>query len=372
MVLKNMKKILQVNKLYYPWIGGVEKAVEDLAENINDGENFVSHVLCTNSSGKAKEGNINGVKVFYASSLGLFMSQPISLDFFRKFKKIRNDYDVIVIHHPNPIAFLACYLFRPKGKIIIHYHCDIIKQKITGFFIKPLVLKVLKMSDKIVISSPNMLKSSNILANFKEKCEIIPFGIDKKEIEENLDENLQNQIKEKYGNYVLFVGRLIYYKGVHVLLEAIKDLDINLVIIGTGKLEKSLKRQVKNLGIENRVFFLGNKTRKEIINFYSQAEMFVLPSIFKTEAFGIVLIEAMSQGIPLISTELGTGTSYVNIDAETGYVVEKDNVEKLKQAIEKILDNKEIDFKNNCLKRIENNFTFEKFIEKNKKIYGNI
>ncbi|HQF57477.1 MAG TPA: glycosyltransferase [Candidatus Magasanikbacteria bacterium] len=367
-----MKKILQVNKLYYPWIGGVEKVVQDLAENINDGENFVSHVLCANSSGKAKEDMINGVRVFYASSLGLFMSQPVSFDFFRKFKKIRNDYDVIVIHHPNPIAFLAVWLFKPKGKIIIHYHSDIIKQRISGFLFQPILLKVLQMSGKIIISNPNMLKSSKILSKFSQKCEVIPFGIDNREIREKLDENLQKQIKEKYGDYILFVGRLIYYKGVHVLLDAIKDLDINLVIIGTGKLEKSLKKQVKNLGIENRVFFLGNKTRKEIINFYSQAEMFVLPSIFKTEAFGIVLIEAMSQGIPLISTELGTGTSYVNIDAETGYVVEKDNVEKLKQAIEKILDNKEIDFKNNCLKRIENNFTFEKFIEDYKKVYENI
>lgn len=367
-----MKKILHVNKLYYPWIGGVEKAVQDLAENINDGENFISHVLCANSSGKAKEGMINGVRVFYASSLGLFMSQPISLDFFRKFKKIRNNYNIVVIHHPNPIAFLACLFFKPKGKIIIHYHSDIIKQKISGFFIKPLVLKVLQMSDKIIISNPNMLKSSKILSKFSQKCEITPFGISNREIEKKLDENLQKQIKEKYGDYILFVGRLIYYKGVHVLLSAIKDLDINLVIIGTGKLEKSLKKQVKNLGIEKRVFFLENKPRKELINFFSQAKIFVLPSIFKSEAFGLVLLEAMACGVPVISTELGTGTSFVNSDGETGYVVEKDNVKKLKQAIEKILDNREIDFKNNCLKRIEENFTFEKFIEDYKKVYENV
>jgi len=367
-----MKKILHVNKLYYPWIGGVEKAVEDLAENINDGENFVSHVLCANNKGKAKEEIIKGVKVFYTSSLGLIMSQPISIDFFRKFKKIRNDYDITVIHHPNPIAFLACLFFKPKGKIIIHYHSDIIKQKITGFFIKPLVLKVLKMSDKIIISNPNMLKSSKILSKFSQKCEIIPFGIDRREIEEKIDENIQKQIKEKYGNYILFVGRLIYYKGVQVLLDAVKNLEINLVIIGTGKLEKKLKKQARDLGIEKKVFFLENKSRKELINFFSQAEVFVLPSIFKSEAFGLVLLEAMACGIPLISTELGTGTSYVNSDGKTGYVVEKNNSEKLKQAIEKILNNTEIDFKNNCLKRIEENFTFEKFIEKNKKIYGNI
>lgn len=367
-----MKKILQVNKLYYPWIGGVEKVVEDLAENINDEKKFVSHVLCANNKGKAKEDNINGVKVFYAKSYGMFMSQPISLDFFRKFKKIRNDYDIIDIHHPNPMAFLACYLFKPRGKIIIHYHSDIIKQKIIGFFIKPLVLKVMKMSDKIIISNPNMIKSSKILSKFKEKCEIIPFGIDLKEIEQNLDENLQKQIKEKYGNYVLFVGRLIYYKGVHVLIEAIKNLDINLVIIGTGKLESDLKKQVKNLNLEDKVFFLENKSRKELINFYSQAKMFVLPSIFKSEAFGIVLLEAMVNGIPLISTELGTGTSFVNENGKTGYVVEKNNPNELKQAIEKILNNKEVDFKNNCLKRVEEGFTFEKFVEKNKKVYENI
>jgi rhamnosyl/mannosyltransferase len=300
------------------------------------------------------------------------MSQPISIDFFRKFKKIRNDYDVIVIHHPNPIAFLAVWLFKPKGKIIIHYHSDIIKQRISGFLFQPILLKILQMSGKIIISNPNMLKSSKILSKFSQKCEVIPFGIDNREIREKLDENLQKQIKEKYGDYILFVGRLIYYKGVHVLLDAIKDLDINLVIIGTGKLEKKLKKQARDLGIEKKVFFLENKSRKELINFFSQAEVFVLPSIFKSEAFGLVLLEAMACGIPLISTELGTGTSYVNSDGKTGYVVEKDNVKKLKQAIEKILDNKEIDFKNNCLKRIENNFTFEKFIEDYKKVYENI
>lgn len=367
-----MKKILQVNKLYYPWIGGVEKVVQDLAENINDGENFVSHVLCANSSGKAKEDMINGVRVFYASSLGLFMSQPISIDFFRKFRKLRNDYDVIVIHHPNPIAFLAVWLFKPKGKIIIHYHSDIIKQRISGFLFQPILLKVLQMSGKIIISNPNMLKSSKILSKFSQKCEIIPFGIDSREIEEKIDENLQKQIKEKYGNYILFVGRLIYYKGVQVLLDAVKNLEINLVIIGTGKLEKKLKKQARDLGIEKKVFFLENKSRKELINFFSQAKIFVLPSIFKSEAFGLVLLEAMACGVPVISTELGTGTSFVNSDGETGYVVEKNNSEKLKQAIEKILNNTEIDFKNNCLKRIEENFTFEKFIENCKKVYENI
>ena len=362
-----MKKILQVNKFYYPWIGGVEKVVQDLAENINDGEDFISHVLCCNSTasagrqeGKAREEKIAGVKVIYAKSYGIFMSQPISLDFFRKFKKIRNDYGIIDIHYPNPIAFLACLFFKPKGKIIIHYHCDIIKQKITGFFIKPLLLKILKISDKIIISNPNMLKSSKILLKFEEKCKVIPFGID---IEE---------IKEKYGKYILFVGRLIYYKGVQVLLDAIKDLDVNLVIIGTGKLEKELKQQVENLNIENKVFFLKNKSRKELINFYSQAETFVLPSIFKSEAFGIVLLEAMACGIPLVSTELGTGTSYVNNDGETGYVVEKNNREELSKAIEKILDNKEINFKENCLKRVEEKFTFDQFVDKTKNVYEKV
>jgi rhamnosyl/mannosyltransferase len=364
-------KILQVNKLYWPHIGGVEKIVQQVAEGLNEKNDFEIEVLCCQAKGKRKIEEINKVKVWRASSFGIFWGMPISFDFFRLFKKLSEETDIIDFHHPFPLGDLAFFLFKPRVRLIVHYHSDIVRQKIFEFLFRPLIFNTLKRAEKIIVSNPNLIKSSFYLRKFQEKCVVIPFGVDLKNFE-RFNKNEVQKIKEKYGDFVLFVGRLNYYKGVNYLIEAMKEIEANLVIIGEGPEKKNLKFKIKNLKLENKVFFLPTLTEEKLINFYHACSLFVLPSIFKSEAFGIVLIEAMACGKPIVSTELGTGTSWVNINGQTGFVVPPRDSQALATAIKKILEDKKLaqEFSENAKKRAEKEFSLERMLKETEKVYN--
>ena len=367
-------KITSINKLYHPWMGGVEKVIQQIAEGLNGKEDIEVEVLCCQPKGKKEIEKINGVKVYKASSFGILWGMPISFDFFKLFKKLLKEADIIDFHHPFPLGDLVIFLFRPKTKLIVHYHSDIVRQKVFGFLIKPLISHTSKKAERILVSNPNLIKNSPHLKKFQEKCQVIPFGVDLEEIKQSLDEMETREIKKKYKEFVLFIGRLNYYKGIGYLIEAMEDVNANLVIIGEGKQEKFLRQKVKELGIENKVFFLPSQPRKRLINFYKASEVFVLPSIFKSEAFGIVLIEAMACGTPVISTELGTGTSWVNINRKTGFVIPPRNPKALKEAISKILENKNLaqEFGQNALERVREEFYSDKMLRGTEKVYRSV
>jgi len=420
-------KLLQVNKLYSPWVGGVEKVVQQIAEGLNTRtrinadrdadkrgwrrriddinprepasnnicvnlckyprESASVEVLCCDHNKKGKEEEINGVKVHRAPSFGVFWGMPISFSFFSLFKKLSQKVDLIDFHHPFPLGDLAIFLFKPKTKLIVHYHSDIVRQKIFEIFFKPLIFNTLKKAEKIIVSNPNLIESSSYLRKFKQKCQIIPFGVDLKKFQENqkIFEKAK-KIKEKYHNcpIILSVGRLTYYKGFSYLIEAIHNLKHSNIlknigikfpkclIIGKGKLKERLLKLIKKLSLQNDVFIL--PPQKDLLPYYLACDLFVLPSIFKSEAFGIVLIEAMACGKPVISTELGTGTSWININEKTGFVVPPKDSRSLAKAINKILENKKLaeQFSKNAKKRVKENFSLDKMLKETEGVYREI
>ncbi|HOW13090.1 MAG TPA: glycosyltransferase [Candidatus Pacearchaeota archaeon] len=356
-------KILQVNKFYYPWIGGVESVVQQIAEGLNKKNDYQVDVLVCQPQGKKSVENINGVNIFRASSCGVLLGMPISFDFFKIYKNIFKNYDAVFLHYPFPLSFLAYFLFSPRKKLYVWYHSDIVRQKFFEFFLKPIHLFVLKRAQKIFVSNPNLIFSSNYLKKFKEKCIVIPFGI---EIEKfKLTEEIKNEafaIKSKFGSpLVLAVGRLVYYKGFKYLIEAAQNVDAKFLIIGNGPLERELKNLINKLGLENKVFIISSV--KNLIPYYYACDVFVLPSIFKSETFGIVLLEAMACGKPIISTELGTGTSWININNQTGFVVDPQNSKELAEKIDLILKDANLrkKFEANALRRAKD-FSIESFI----------
>lgn len=356
-------KILQVNKFYYPWIGGVETIVQQIAEGLNRNNSCQVDVLVCQPRGKKSVENINGVNIFRASSYGILLGMPISFDFFKIYKNIFKNYDAVFLHYPFPLSFLAYFLFSPRKKLYVWYHSDIVRQKFFEFFLKPIHLFVLKRAQKIFVSNPNLIFSSNYLKKFKEKCIVIPFGI---EIEKfKLTEEIKNEafaIKSKFGSpLVLAVGRLVYYKGFKYLIEAAQNVNAKFLIIGNGPLEQELKNLINKLGLENKVFIIPSV--KNLIPYYYACDVFVLPSIFKSEAFGIVLLEAMACGKPIISTNLGTGTSWININNQTGFVVNPQNSKELAEKINLILKDANLrkKFEANALRRVKD-FSIESFI----------
>jgi len=363
-----MIKILQVSKFYYPRIGGIERIVGQIAEELNKDSQFKVEVLCCEKRRRVEV--FNNTKVYRAKILFNFWHLPISLDFFRLFRRKRDNYHIIDLHHPFPLADLALFLFPTKAKIVVHYHSDIVRQKFLEIFIRPFLYHTLKKSSKILVSNPNLVRTSSILQKFSYKCVVVPFGVSLSKYQ-NPNTQKINEIKQRYGNFVLFVGRLSYYKGVSYLIEVIKDIPTNLVIIGDGPERNKLHRLVKKLQITSKVYFLPFQEEEDLICFYHACKFLVLPSIYRSEAFGIVLIEAMTCRKPVISTELGTGTSWANKNNVTGFVVKAKDKKALKKAIERLLFEKDLyqKFSNNAFLRAKKLFREEAMIKKIKEIY---
>ena len=219
--------------------------------------------------------------------------------------------------------------------------------------------KFLNSVDRIVATSPNYLKTSEVLQPFKNKVEVIPIGIRSKEKSVSKNNNRFSYWKNKLPKtFFLFVGAMRYYKGLHVALNAIKNTNYNLVIAGSGGVENELKEQAKKNNLTN-VFFVGDVSEEDKYILYSLSYVFIFPSHLRSEAFGISLVEAASMSKALISCEVGTGTSFVNIHKKTGLVVTPSSSDELKEAMRYLIKNpdKNRDFGINAKKRYQQLFT---------------
>lgn len=330
-------KILQVNKLYYPEIGGVEKTLQQISEGLNNYSDIDLKVLACQKKGFGKVEKINGVEVHRAGSLGVVSSVPISFSFLWKFRKLSKDRDIVQFHLPFPLGDLACLLSGYKGKVVISWHSDVVKQKRWMILYRPIMKHFLRRADLILIGAQGIAKGSKYLEKFLKKCKVLPFAIEDHILVSSGEYLLEHGYeRENQETKFLFVGRLVYYKGCSVLLEAMakmRDASI-LTIIGSGSLESDLKHQCHNLGIEGQVEFLGNVSPEKMKRCYEEADVFVLPSVERSEAFALVQLEAMAYGLPVINTNLPSGVPEVSVHMETGLTVEPNDENGLAMAMD--------------------------------------
>ncbi|GBR74725.1 glycosyl transferase GTB-type super family [Candidatus Termititenax aidoneus] len=338
--MPNKLKILQVNKLYYPVIGGVEKVVQQIAEGLKDKTDL--EVLACQDKGKTSIETINGVKVYKAGSFGRLFSMPISLSFLRLFHEKMYKNDIIHIHLPFPLADLAVFLFRPKARIALWWHSDIVRQKWLFFFYRPLTKWLLRRADRILVAAQGHIDGSDFLPGFRDKCRVVPFAVDDAVLAKGtqfVQQNVSPPKNEKKPVSVLFVGRLVYYKGCEFLLRAFAQTrNANLVIVGKGALEKRLKKLAARLGLANKVKFFPSLPAAQLDRIYADCDIFVLPSVEKTEAFGLVQIEAMAYGKPVINTNLPSGVPQVSLDGISGLTVPPKDVSALARALQRLID----------------------------------
>ena len=334
-------KVLHIYKTCIPQShGGIETFINTLCKF--DSKLGITNLVLTLSS-KPKEKPIaqDGYTVFQSRQDFFLASTGFSLNAFFKFRKLSNEVDIIHYHFPNPFADLLHIICRPRKKTILTYHSDIIRQKFFLPFYKPLRKIFLNSLDKIVATSPNYFVTSDVLQKYSEKVSIIPIGIDSERCR-NLDKKRYQYWSKKLKKpFFLFLGELRYYKGLHIALNAISGTEINLVIAGANGVEKNLKKQAKKLKINN-VTFLGFVSEEDKIALLNLCYGFIFPSHLRSEAFGISLLEAASVGKPLISSEIGTGTTYVNIHRETGIVINPGSSYDLRNAMHYLLDNPKI------------------------------
>ena len=336
---KNRPRLLITGKAYDPHIGGIETVMQQTAEYMR--RYAKTKVLCCRDGiGLTKREKIHGVPVTYSGSFGTVASCPVSLSYPGDFRRKVMLCDAVELHLPFPLADLALLLSGYKGRVVVAWHSDVVRQKFLLKFYKPLMKRLLKRADAILVATQAHIDSSPYLREYREKCVIVPYGIDPAAYENRPHQNpLQDRLHDRSAMKILFTGRLVYYKGADVLLEAFAKIKSNaeLFLAGTGVLEPELKAAAAALGIEKRVHFLGRRMTPELRDMFADCDIFVLPSVANSEAFGIVQLEAMFYGKPVINTALPTGVPLVSLHGETGLTVPPSDADALAAAMDRLL-----------------------------------
>lgn len=329
-------RILEVNKAYHPHIGGIETLVKQYSEELGTvcGAE-VRTLVCRDGRGRTLRENINGVELTRAGSLGTYFKCPLSLSFVRLFRKMAKKADVVHIHLPFPLADAAAMLSGYKGRIVVSWHSDVVKQKKLMLIYKPFMRWLLRRADAVIVATEGHINGSEHLPEYREKCTVVPYGIrpeDYLSIERR--PVLTERAADKTAVKVFFTGRLVYYKGVDVLLRAFSKVKgCELFIAGEGDLEPELREYARKRGLDGRVHFLGFLPEEELRQAYADCDIFVLPSVARSEAFGIVQLEAMVYGKPVINTDLPSGVPHVSLDGITGLTVPPSDAGALAKAV---------------------------------------
>ncbi len=352
-------RVLMVGKFYPPqYVGGIEYSLQETASGLARSGLDVD-VVVSSRDGHSSTEEIDGVTVHRVKRISNIGSVPISLHYPLKLRQMLKEkhYDVVHLHYPYAIGELSCLFNKINAKLVITYHMNSEYTKLLKKPLIPFMNGLLRKADHIIVSSDNLLNSAKHLNNYRDKCTVIPLSV-KDEWFEAPSLEAVAALKTEYGPFVFFAGRLFKTKGARILIEAVRNLDCNLVLAGEGPELESLKSLADNLDISDRVFFVGSQEKKRLKEFYNASEIFCLPSISNQESFGLVLLEAMAAGKPVISTELGTGTTYINQHGETGLVVKPEDVDMLEDAIRRLMADEVYRLKlgRNALKRADEIF----------------
>ncbi|MFH0889600.1 MAG: glycosyltransferase [Candidatus Aenigmatarchaeota archaeon] len=337
-------RIVHITK-YFGGIGGVETYTKSIAEAARDKGNEVT-IICASEKNVRKEKTENGIKIIYLPEITRIMNAPITKQIVTELARIKPD--IIHLHIPNPWGEVNAFLYKivnPKVKIIATYHSDVVGYSLlmkTLSFLRTLYLvpSLSLFCSRVIATSDNYISGSLALRMVGKKVVVIPLGVDTSKF---------SPAQKSGGKFCfLFVGRLIPYKGLEYLIKAagilkLSDKKFTIKIVGDGKLRKNLEKLARLLNVSDVVKFTGSVGNKDLPGVYRNCDAFVLPSVYKTEAFGISQLEAMASGKPVISTNIrGSGVSFVNKDGVTGFVVRPKDEIALANAMMKLFDNKKL------------------------------
>ncbi|MFP1739635.1 glycosyltransferase family 4 protein [Lonsdalea quercina] len=365
-----MLKVLHFYKTYYPdTFGGVEQVIFQLSETVS-GRDISVTTLTLTPRGNIDAGVVGSHSSYYSKTSFEVASTPFSFNAIRKFRKLAEQADIIHYHFPYPFMDILHFISGVRKPSIVSYHSDIVKQKFALKIYSPLMNKFLSSVDYIVASSPNYLASSSTLQKFSSKVKVIPYGLDRNLYQSVGAERLDYWRKRLGERFFLFVGAFRYYKGLDVLLNAMEGVDYPLAIVGIGSLASELRKQAEDLGLKN-THFLGLLSEEDKIALLQLCCGVVFPSHLRSEAFGITLLEGAMYAKPLISCEIGTGTTYINIDGETGIVVPPEDLGALRLAMTTLWENPLLakDYGEKALARFNRLFTSEKMAQSYIELY---
>lgn len=335
-------RVLHVFKTYYPdSFGGVEQVIRQLSTATTQLGLSNRVFTLSRQAGATPLSHDGSTTIIRAQTQIEIASTPMSFSAASVFRKELKQTDLIHYHYPWPfgdVLHLVAGLSKPA---VLTYHSDVVRQRALMHVYRPLLRRFFANVRAVVPTSPNYLQSSPLLQQYRDKTTVIPIGLDESIYPQPKEERIRHWKSQVGENFFLFVGVLRYYKGLHILLDACVNSSSRVVILGAGPVEADLKRQAARLGLNN-VTFVGAASDDDKVALLQLCRGVVFPSHLRAEAFGVTLLEGAMSGKPLISSEIGTGSSYVNIDGVTGIVVPPNDPVALRNAMHAIDSNPQL------------------------------
>jgi len=335
-------RVTFLNKYYWPpHLGGVEHHLSMLATALAARPGMSAEAIVANEGKATVRERVDGVDVVRVGRSFAYASTPVAPGMpaaIRAAASVEQP-DIFHLMFPYPWGEASWLVAGSPGPAVLTYHSDIVRQRFLGAAYRPILKRVLQRVDRIIVGSPPMIGGSEVLAPFAEKCRVVPFAVETERFEPR-PATLARAARLRAAHsrpIVLFVGRLIYYKGVEVLVRAMADVEGDLVLIGNGPLEREIRALAGSLGVADRVTFLAPVDDAELAAWYRAAAVLCLPSIARSEAYGLVQLEAHASGTPVVSTDLPTGVPWVNRDGETGLIVPPGDATALAAALRTLL-----------------------------------
>lgn len=333
-----LPRILQLGKFYPPYMGGIETHLETLCGELRGFAEVT--VLAANTSDRRVEEQRDGVSVVRLPPRLWLSTAPLCPAIASEVRRLRPD--LIHLHLPHPGGMIGLLASRYRGPLVVTYHSDVVRQQWRAAPFRPLLQATLRRARCIVATSRAYIDSSPVLGRFVPRCRVVPYGIPLARFHD-VDEFEVSQLRARFGERMLLaVGRLVYYKGFDVLIDAMRAVDGHLVLVGDGPLLAPLTARASRLGVQHKVSFLGEIGNHRLGPYYRAASIFVLPSVARSEAFGIVQIEALASGVPVVNTRLASGVPEVSVHGLTGLTVPPGDCEALAHAITRLLDDSEL------------------------------
>jgi glycosyltransferase involved in cell wall biosynthesis len=362
-------RVLQVGKYYPPYRGGMETHLEQLSMFLSN--NVDLQVLVSNDKNRTLKEITNGVRITRLARLCNLSSAPICPTMAKAIANAAPD--LVHLHFPNPTALLAYMASNHRGPLVVTWHSDIVRQIVLARLFRPIIESFLRRCRAIIVTSPNYLDSSKLLRDNRDKCRVIPFGILVERFQ-HADRGAVAAIRAHFGSkIILAVGRLVYYKGFCFLIRALSKVrGGKLLIIGDGPLRRELETEAASCGVRDRVDFLG--AVPDPVPYYAACDVFALPSIARSEAFGIVQLEALAAGKPVVNTLLRSGVPYVSVHGVTGFSVPPGDSDALANALNRLLDDSglRLRFGEHALRRVRRDFTIDKMCNDTLQLYSDL
>ncbi len=366
-------RILHLSKFYRPDPGGLEQVVVQLAEGAGDRGHDVRVIAATGSSWVRDPGQRitvpprDNVVVVRLPTYGIVWSQPIAPGYLAA---ARWPADVVHLHHPHPLADLAA-LMGPRRPLVVTHHSDVRRQALARPLYWPVVRRALRRAAAIVVPTGTHIEISRELHGFEAKVRVIPFGVDADRFKPRGRPRPKQFASDEETPVGLFVGRLVGYKGLHVLVDAVRGTDLRVVIVGGGPERGPLEARIARYDLGRQITVAGEIPDAELPAFYEAAAYVVLPSISPAEMFGITLVEAMAMERPVLTTALPTGVREVNAKDVTGLEVPVGNTIALRAAMQRLADDHHLRARLGKAgrQRVLERFTLEKMVDGHLELY---